>query len=308
MAYQRGEEFQSQSPITGGVLPERVLPSTSCQTTGTDSQLLYLFSDDSPARGNQRTPQFCPTPYFDKTENITTLHTDQKTFRKPPLLFPIRTRVSVTHNRHLRPCYRFQLKTSKCDVHFKMAYERVGWWRIFQSQSPIPGWFSPKRERWIFNCVIRRKGQGAAGVEGIGRVFHSTPCQTTGTDFQLLYLFSDDSQARGYSKGLKNLSPLPSSKSHLDRPLIEALVFQLWGGGWGVLKRCKEKRDDTKWKIKALLDLVHHPLTSFDKTENITAPHTDQKTFRKPPLLFPIPTRVSVTHNRNLRPLYRLPT
>ncbi|GIY55443.1 hypothetical protein CEXT_806441 [Caerostris extrusa] len=88
-----------------------------------------------------------PLTSFDKTENITALHTKQKTFRKPLLLFPIPTRVSVTHNRNLRTCYRFQLKTSLCDVHFKMAYKSVvGWWggmfnrRVrFQGGSPKKG-------------------------------------------------------------------------------------------------------------------------------------------------------------------------
>ncbi|GIY55440.1 hypothetical protein CEXT_806411 [Caerostris extrusa] len=171
---------------------------------------------------NQSIPRSCPLPLtsFDKTENISAPHTDQKTFRKPPLLFPIPTRVSVTHNRNLRPCYRFQLKTSLCDVHFKMSYKSVvGVVEEFSNRRVrFRGGSPQKRERWI-GSLIASSGQGAKkkGWGGKG-CFLPPPRQTTGTDFQLLYLFSDDSQARGYSKGLKKLSPLPSSKVILIAP------------------------------------------------------------------------------------------
>ncbi|GIY55441.1 hypothetical protein CEXT_806421 [Caerostris extrusa] len=42
---------------------------------------------------------------------------------------------------------------------------------------------------------------------------------------------SDDSQARGYSKGLKKLSPLPSSKVILIAPDRSSCLSTLWGGG-----------------------------------------------------------------------------
>ncbi|GIY55442.1 hypothetical protein CEXT_806431 [Caerostris extrusa] len=87
------------------------------------SSVLMDSTDDS---RNQSTPQSCPPP-FDKTGNITALHTNQKTFRKPPLLFPIPTNVSVTHNRNLRPCYRFQLKTSSLRTPRGMCISK---WRI----------------------------------------------------------------------------------------------------------------------------------------------------------------------------------
>ncbi|GIX84282.1 hypothetical protein CDAR_48851 [Caerostris darwini] len=143
-----------------------------------------------------------PLISFDKTENITVLHTDQKTFRKPLLLFPSPTRVSVPHNRNLRPCHRFQLKTSLCDVHFKMAY-LAKWVEEFQSQSPIPGWFSPKRERWIFNCIIRRKGQGAVGVEGKG-CFLPPLAKRPEQTFNYFISFQTIFKREGTRRGLKN--------------------------------------------------------------------------------------------------------
>ncbi|GIX84275.1 hypothetical protein CDAR_48811 [Caerostris darwini] len=113
-----------------------------------------------------------------------------------------------------------------------MAYKR-GRGKEFQSQSPVPGWFSPKRERWIFNCIIRRKGQGYAGVDGKEGCFLPPLAKRPELTFNCFISFQPILKREGTRKGLKNFRLFRHQKAILIVPDRSSCSSTLEGRGGG---------------------------------------------------------------------------